>query len=165
MSPLTHQGSAELSSLILAINQIALAEGVALGKSLGIDPVLLHSVINSSSGMSARSEIRLIQGQSWSSRVNSPSPEVSGSPGERGYTGGFQSRLMLKVCGSVFAGSVPEADGQDVGLALHAAHAYDLPTPLTWAAKSVYEAVCQDEGGEMATQDFRSVSSDHSDDL
>ena len=39
-------------SLILAVNQIALAEGVALGKSLGIDPVLLHSVINSSSGQS-----------------------------------------------------------------------------------------------------------------
>lgn len=39
-------------SLILAVNQIALAEGVALGKSLGIDPVLLHSVVNSSSGQS-----------------------------------------------------------------------------------------------------------------
>jgi hypothetical protein len=37
-------------SLILAVNQIALAEGVALGKSLGIDPVLLHNVVNSSSG-------------------------------------------------------------------------------------------------------------------
>jgi len=38
--------------LILAVNQIALAEAVALGKSLGIDPVLLHSVVNSSSGQS-----------------------------------------------------------------------------------------------------------------
>jgi 3-hydroxyisobutyrate dehydrogenase-like beta-hydroxyacid dehydrogenase len=36
--------------MILAINQIALAEGLALGRSLGIDPVLLHGVINSSSG-------------------------------------------------------------------------------------------------------------------
>jgi 3-hydroxyisobutyrate dehydrogenase len=44
-----------------------------------------------------------------------------------------------------------------VGLALTAAHTYDLPTPLTWAAKSVYEAVCQEDGGEMATKDFRSV--------
>ena len=40
------------ASLILAINQIALAEGLALGKSLGIDPLLLHNVINSSSGES-----------------------------------------------------------------------------------------------------------------
>jgi 3-hydroxyisobutyrate dehydrogenase len=37
-------------SLILAINQIALAEGLALGKSLGIDAKLLHDVINTSSG-------------------------------------------------------------------------------------------------------------------
>jgi 3-hydroxyisobutyrate dehydrogenase len=50
------------------------------------------------------------------------------------------------------------AEDQDVGLALTAAHTYDLPTPLTWAAKSVYEAVCQEDGGEMATKDFRSVS-------
>jgi 3-hydroxyisobutyrate dehydrogenase len=49
-----HQPELELiSSLILAVNQIALAEGVALGKSLGIDPVLLHSVVNSSSGQSS----------------------------------------------------------------------------------------------------------------
>lgn len=40
-------------SLILAINQIALGEGLALGRSLGIDPVLLHSVVNTSSGESS----------------------------------------------------------------------------------------------------------------
>jgi len=117
------------NNLILAVNQIALAEGLALGRSLGIDPVLLHSVVNTSSG------------QSWSSKVNSPLPEVPGSPGERGYTGGFQSRLMLK----------------DIGLALHAAHTYDLPTPLTWAAKSVYDAVCEEDEGAMATKDFSVV--------
>ncbi|RSH92624.1 hypothetical protein EHS25_008069 [Saitozyma podzolica] len=117
------------NNLILAINQIALAEGLALGRSLGIDPVLLHNVVNTSSG------------QSWSSRVNSPLPEVANSPGSRGYSGGFQSRLMLK----------------DVGLALHAAHQYDLPTPLGWAAKSVYEAVCNDGQGEWAAKDFSVV--------
>lgn len=114
-----------IPSLILAINQIALAEGLALGRSLGIDPVLLHNVVNTSSGMS--SPLRLTRdtypepepiwnlttaliicstpvcganpppGQSWSSRVNSPLPEVSNSPGSRGYSGGFQSRLMLKA--------------------------------------------------------------------
>jgi 3-hydroxyisobutyrate dehydrogenase-like beta-hydroxyacid dehydrogenase len=41
-----------IPSLILAINQIALAEGLALGRSLGIDPVLLHNVVNTSSGTS-----------------------------------------------------------------------------------------------------------------
>lgn len=40
-------------------------------------------------------------------------------------------------------------------MALHAAHTYDLPTPLTWAAKSVYDAVCEEDGGDMATKDFR----------
>ena len=75
-----------MRSLILAINQIGLAEGLALGRSLGVDPLLLHEVINSASG------------QSWSSKVNSPLPEVPSSPGSRGYAGGFQSRLMLKVC-------------------------------------------------------------------
>ncbi|RXK42453.1 hypothetical protein M231_00007 [Tremella mesenterica] len=117
------------NNMILAINQIALAEGLALGRSLGIDPLLLHSVIDTSSG------------QSWSSRVNSPLPQVPNSPGFRNYQGGFQSKLMLK----------------DVGLALHAAHEYDLPTPLTWAAQSVYEAVCAEGEGEMATKDFRYV--------
>ena len=48
----SHNSYVADSSLILAVNQIALAEGVALGKSLGIDPVLLHSVVNSSSGQS-----------------------------------------------------------------------------------------------------------------
>lgn len=44
---------------------------------------------------------------------------------------------------------------QDVGLALSAAHTYDLPTPLMWAAKSVYDAVCQEGDGEWAGKDFR----------
>ncbi len=45
--------SADTNSMILAINQIALAEGLALGGSLGIDPLLLHNVINTASGESA----------------------------------------------------------------------------------------------------------------
>lgn len=37
-------------SLVLAINQIALAEGLALGKALDIDPKLMDSIFNTSSG-------------------------------------------------------------------------------------------------------------------
>lgn len=48
----------------------------------------MHNIINTSSG------------QSWSSKVNSPLPEVEGGPGARGYTGGFQTKLMLKVSAS-----------------------------------------------------------------
>ncbi|WWD18056.1 hypothetical protein CI109_102503 [Kwoniella shandongensis] len=117
------------NNLILAINQIALSEGLALGRSLGLDPVLLHNVVNTSSG------------QSWSSRVNSPLEEIPGSPGSRHYAGGFQTRLMLK----------------DAGLALSAAAVCNLPIPMTWAAKSVYEAVCNEGEGEMATRDFSVV--------
>ncbi|WVF70809.1 hypothetical protein IAT40_005603 [Kwoniella sp. CBS 6097] len=117
------------NNLILAINQIALAEGLALGRSLNIDPTLLHNVINTSSGAS------------WSSRVNTPLAEIVGSPGERGYEGGFQSRLMLK----------------DAGLALQAASDLDLPIPVTWAAKSIYEAVCNEQGKDWATRDFSVV--------
>lgn len=43
---------------------------------------------------------------------------------------------------------------QDVGLALAAAAAKNQPTPLTWAAKSVYEATCDEGDGSMATKDF-----------
>ena len=46
---------------------------------------------------------------------------------------------------------------QDVGLAMSAAHVYDLPTPLGWAAKSVYEAVCEEGDGSLATKDFSVV--------
>ena len=85
-------------SLILAINQIGLAEGLSLGRSLGIDPLLLHNVINASSGEETIPVRRLNNlGHSWSSRVNSPLPEVPNSPGSRSYIGGFQTRLMLKV--------------------------------------------------------------------
>lgn len=44
---------------------------------------------------------------------------------------------------------------QDVGLALSAAHTYDLPLPLGWAARSVYDEVCKENDGEWATKDFR----------
>ncbi|WWC66465.1 uncharacterized protein I206_100367 [Kwoniella pini CBS 10737] len=117
------------NNLILSINQIALAEGLSLGRSLGIDPILLNDVINTSSG------------QSWSSKLNSPLKEIENSPGSRNYQGGFQSRLMLK----------------DAGLALEAAAILDLPIPMTWASKSIYEAVCNENKGEWANKDFSIV--------
>ena len=51
LAMVTRHGSQLMGdSLILAINQIGLAEGLALGRSLGIDPLLLHNVVNTSSG-------------------------------------------------------------------------------------------------------------------
>lgn len=114
------------NNLVLASNQIALSEGLALGRSLNIDIALLQSVINTSSG------------SSWSSRVNPPISSIPGTPASRGYSGGFQTRLMLK----------------DVNLALQAAHKHNLATPLTSASKSIYEAICSDGDGQWAGKDF-----------
>ncbi|OWT41120.1 3-hydroxyisobutyrate dehydrogenase [Cryptococcus neoformans Bt1] len=114
------------NNLVLASNQIALSEGLALGRSLNIDIALLQSVINTSSG------------SSWSSRVNPPISSIPGTPASRGYSGGFQTRLMLK----------------DVNLALQAARKHNLATPLTSASKSIYEAVCSDGDGQWASKDF-----------
>lgn len=97
-----------------------------MGRSLNIDIALLQSVINTSSG------------SSWSSRVNPPISSIPGTPASRGYSGGFQTRLMLK----------------DVNLALQAAHKHNLATPLTSASKSIYEAVCSDGDGQWASKDF-----------
>ncbi|KAL0252677.1 hypothetical protein I308_102069 [Cryptococcus tetragattii IND107] len=114
------------NNLVLASNQIALSEGLALGRSLNINIALLQSVINTSSG------------SSWSSRVNPPISSIPGTPASRGYSGGFQTRLMLK----------------DVNLALQAAHKHNLATPLTSASKSIYEAICSDGDGQWAGKDF-----------
>lgn len=78
-------------SLILAINQIALAEGLSLGESLGLDQTVLSDVINTSSGM-FQALAKLTTGQSWSSTVNSPLKTA-----ENGYEPGFAASLMLKV--------------------------------------------------------------------
>ena len=76
------------NNLILGVQQIVVAEGMLLGQRLGLDPVVLAGVINSSTG------------SCWSSSVNNPVktalPEKS-PPCERDYEGGFATALMLKV--------------------------------------------------------------------
>lgn len=59
-----------------------------LGQKLGLDPAVLASVINSSTGAC------------WSSSVNNPVPSAlpdKSPPCERNYDGGFATALMLKV--------------------------------------------------------------------
>lgn len=58
-------------------------------KKLGLDPAVLASVINTSTGAS------------WASSVNNPVPSSlkdRSPPCERDYEGGFATGLMLKVC-------------------------------------------------------------------
>ncbi|KZT57456.1 hypothetical protein CALCODRAFT_508773 [Calocera cornea HHB12733] len=115
-------------SLILAINQIAIAEGLLLGTSLGLDAALLTRIINNSTGAS------------WPSKVNNPIPGALGAAGsppcERNYEGGFASKLMLK----------------DLNLAMHAAEDVEVPLPLGTKATDEYSAVVADD--DLAKKDF-----------
>lgn len=76
------------NNLILGVQQIVVAEGMLLGQKLGLDPKVLSSVVNSSTGAC------------WSSSVNNPVPGTladKSPPCERDYEGGFATSLMLKV--------------------------------------------------------------------
>lgn len=73
---------------MLGVEQIVVAEAMLLGQSLGLDPAVLASVINSSTG------------GCWASSVNNPVPSAlpdKSPPCERDYEGGFATTLMLKV--------------------------------------------------------------------
>jgi len=119
------------NNLILGINQIAIAEGLLLGTTLGLDAALLTEIINSSTG------------RSWPSSVNNPIPGTlkppASPPCERGYEGGFASKLMLK----------------DLNLAMHAAQDAGVPLPMGSKATEEYSTVVQD--GELARKDFSVV--------
>lgn len=76
------------NNLVLGVQQIVVGEAMLLGSKLGIDPAVLASVINSSTG------------SCWSSSVNNPVPHAlpdKSPPCERDYEGGFATALMLKV--------------------------------------------------------------------
>lgn len=76
--------------LILGVQQIVVGEAMLLGQKLGLEPAVLASVINSSTGAC------------WSSSVNNPVPSAlpdKAPPCEKNYEGGFATALMLKVGG------------------------------------------------------------------
>jgi 3-hydroxyisobutyrate dehydrogenase len=73
---------------MLGVEQIVVAEAMLLGQRLGLDPTVLASVINNSTGAC------------WSSSVNNPVPGAlpeKSPPCERGFDGGFATELMIKV--------------------------------------------------------------------
>ena len=77
------------NNLILGVEQIVVAEAMLLGQRLGLDPVVLASVINHSTGAC------------WSSSVNNPVPGAlpeKSPPCERDFDDGFATALMIKVC-------------------------------------------------------------------
>ncbi|EKX46539.1 hypothetical protein GUITHDRAFT_152397 [Guillardia theta CCMP2712] len=115
------------NNLILGISMSAVSEAFNLGRQMGIDPHVLASVVNSSSG------------RCWSSETYNPCPGVmEGVPSSRGYTGGFASDLMLK----------------DLLLALQAAADTKMPLPIGSAVAQVYTVMHNKGYGE---KDFSSI--------
>ena len=115
------------NNLILGISMVAVAEGMALGAKLGIDPQALAGVVNSSSG------------RCWSSDVCNPWPGISANaPAGRGYTDGFATQLMLK----------------DLGLAVEAAGQAKQPIILGGLVQQMYQQLCLQGNSQL---DFSSI--------
>ena len=100
------------NNMMLAIEMIATAEGMALAVKLGMDPKVFAGIANTSSG------------RCWSSDTYNPYPGVlENVPASRGYTGGFGADLMLK----------------DLTLVTEAAKAAKQPVMLGAAAQQLYQ--------------------------
>ncbi|WP_459715723.1 3-hydroxyisobutyrate dehydrogenase [Paraburkholderia sp. 2C] len=115
------------NNLVLGITMAGVAEGMALGEALGIDPKVLAAIMNTSTG------------RCWSSDTYNPFPGViETAPSSRGYTGGFGTDLMLK----------------DLGLATDAAKLARQPVFLGALAQQLYQAMSTNGAGKL---DFSSV--------
>eukprot|EP00980_Cylindrotheca_fusiformis_P014728 scaffold4009_cov124-Cylindrotheca_fusiformis.AAC.8 len=114
------------NNLALAAQMVGICEAMNLGEKLGVDPVVLASILNTSTA------------KSWSCEVNNPHPLVaqeSGSPASKDYQGGFGTKLMLK----------------DLKLAVAAGNEVNVSLPLGNATKELYQLA--DLRG-MGEQDF-----------
>lgn len=94
---------------------VGICEALSLGEKLGVDPIVLSSVMNSSTA------------KCWSSEVNNPHPTVAASmqncpPAANDYVGGFATNLMWK----------------DLKLALQAAEEENCVLPVTSTTKDLY---------------------------
>ncbi len=115
------------NNMMLAIEMIATAEGMALATSLGMDAKVFASIVNTSSG------------RCWSSDTYNPYPGVfDNAPASRGYTGGFGSDLMLK----------------DLTLVTEAAKSAKQPVLLAAAAQQLYQMHSTNGNGAL---DFSSI--------
>jgi 3-hydroxyisobutyrate dehydrogenase len=115
------------NNMMLAIEMIATAEGMALAARLGMDPKVFAGIANTSSG------------RCWSSDTYNPYPGVlENVPASRGYTGGFGSDLMLK----------------DLTLVTEAAKAAKQPVMLGAAAQQLYQMHSANGNGGL---DFSSI--------
>ncbi len=114
--------------MLLGISMIAASETMNLGVRMGMDPKLLASIINTSSG------------KCWSTEVYNPCPGVLPNvPASRDYTGGFGVSLMAK----------------DMGLAVNAANETKSTVTLAAVSHQIYNQVMTTKGFE--SKDFSSI--------
>lgn len=115
------------NNLVLGITMAGVAEAMALGEALGIDPQVLGGIMNTSTG------------RCWSSDSYNPFPGViETAPSSRGYTGGFGTDLMLK----------------DLGLATDAAKGVRQPAFMGALAQQLYQAMSSRGDGKL---DFSAI--------
>ncbi|PLZ00101.1 3-hydroxyisobutyrate dehydrogenase [Burkholderia sp. WAC0059] len=115
------------NNLVLGITMAGVAEAMALGEALGIDPKVLGDIVNTSTG------------RCWSSDTYNPFPGlIETAPSARGYTGGFGTDLMLK----------------DLGLATEAAKSAKQPAFMGALAQQLYQAMSSRGDGKL---DFSAV--------
>ncbi|KAI3413497.1 hypothetical protein GPALN_010987 [Globodera pallida] len=116
------------NNMLLSVQMIALAETLNLGVKMGLDPKMLTSVINSSSG------------RCWSSDTYNPCPGVlPNTPASSNYNGGFGCKLMAK----------------DLGLAQNSSTQFKVPTPMGSLAHQIYQLLAGHP--EFADKDFTVV--------
>nr|CAH0105723.1 unnamed protein product [Daphnia galeata] len=123
------------NNMLLAINMVGTAEAMNLGVRLGLDPKLLSSVINTSSG------------RSWSSEIYNPVPGVLPNvPASNNYEGGFGTALMTKDLGLAQNSATRSNSAIPLGSLAH--QLYRLMTVRGYAKKdfsSVYEFLQKSE--------------------
>lgn len=121
------------NNLVLGISMSGVSEAMALGTHLGMDPVVLAQIFNTSTA------------RCWSSDTYNPCPGViPTAPSSRGYTGGFASDLMMK----------------DIGLAIDAASNSKVPVPLGKTTLDLYREISKNGHGG---KDFSVVFQYHKD--
>lgn len=118
-----------VNNYILAITNIAAAEGMNLGVHCGLDSKLLRDMVSSSTG------------RCWPTDVNNPVPGVvESAAASRGYTDGFGTGLMLKDL--ELAVTVARENGALLELASRAREIY-TETEREFGAKKDFSVIYQ----------------------
>ncbi len=115
------------NNMLLGATMAATCEAFVLAQKLGLDPQVFYEISSKASG------------QSWSMTSYCPVPGVCpDTPADRNYDGGFMAQLMLK----------------DLKLAMEAAEAAGVYTPMGAEAEDLYQRFVDRGGGH---KDFSAI--------